>query len=249
MPKIAANLSLLFTELPFLERFQAAAQTGGFQAVEFQYPYDYDLDDLKAAVEQAGLPVALINAPPGENFGLAALETPNFTESIELALHYATALGAPKLHVMAGITPATPEAATTFIRNIRAAAELAAAQGVLVVVEPINQRTVPGYFLHDLDQALELIRGIPNVAILFDIFHIQQIHGDLSHRLRTVHTAGLLGHVQVASVPERQEPGSGEVNDAHVFALLDELSYPGVIGAEYRPAGATEEGLSWLGTL
>ncbi|NLZ58144.1 MAG: TIM barrel protein [Corynebacterium sp.] len=249
MPKFSANLSLLFTELPFLERFQAAADTGLFDAVEFQFPYEHDLDKLTASVHRAGLPVALINAPPGDSFGLAALETTDFTESIEVALHYATTLGASKLHVMAGIAPTTPDVTATYVRNVRTAAAMAAQQGVLVVVEPINHHTVPGYFLRDLGQAISLIRDIPNAKILFDIFHVQQIHGDLSRHLTALHDAGLLGHVQVASVPARTEPGTGEVNDAHIFQLLDSLPYTGAIGAEYHPAGTTVEGLGWLGAL
>lgn len=249
MPRIAANLSLLFTELPFLERFQAAAATGLFEALEFQFPYEHDLDELIATVAQAGLPVELINAPPGDTFGIAALQDTAFTESLAVALRYATALGAGKLHVMAGFTPRTPEATTTYVNNIRTAAAVAAQHGILIVVEPINQRTVPGYFLQDLGQAIDLIRDIPNVKILFDVFHIQQIHGDLTRHLTALHEMDLLGHVQVASVPQRCEPGTGEVNDAYIFQLLDSLPYAGVIGAEYHPAGATVEGLSWLGAL
>lgn len=246
MPRIAANLSMLFTELPFLERFRAAADTGLFDAVEFQFPYDYGLDQLTVIARDAGLPVALINAPPGDTFGLASLDTPDFTASIALALRYATALGAPTIHVMAGINDVTPEASASYRRNIARAAAMAAEHNVLIVVEPINRRSVPGYFLHDLDRATDLIADIPNVKILFDIFHIQQIHGDLTHRLTATFEAGLLGHLQVASVPRRTEPGSGELDDAYVFELIDALPYPGFLGAEYSPAGTTVEGLTWI---
>lgn len=246
MPRFAANLSLLFTEVPFLERFQAAAGTGLFDAVEFQFPYSHDLHQLTTAVDRAGLPVALINAPPGETFGLAALESPAFEDSIQQALRYASALRVPKLHVMAGITEPAPGSRAIYRHNIRTAAEMAARHGILIVVEPINHHTVPGYFLHDLDQATALLDGIPNVKILFDTFHIQQIHGDLTRRLTATHEAGLLGHLQVASVPARTEPGTGEVNDAYLFELIDALPYSDYVGAEYSPAGSTTEGLGWI---
>ena len=246
MPKFAANLSLLFTELPFPERFAAAAETGLFDAVEFQFPYDHDLKELTTAAQQAGLPVALINAPPGDTFGQAALNSTDFEATITKALRYATALGAEKLHVMAGIAEPSPDATALYHRNITTAASMAADRGVLIVVEPINRHTVPGYFLHDLDQATALIRDIPNVKILFDIFHIQQIHGDLTRRLRALHAADLLGHVQVAGVPYRHEPGTGEVDDARLFELIDALPWPDFVGAEYHPVDTTVEGLGWL---
>ena len=246
MPKFAANLSLLFTEVPFPERFRAAADTGLFDAVEFQFPYDHDLEELTQAARHAGLPIALLNAPPGDTFGQAALNSTDFEASITQALRYATALGAQKIHVMAGITEPSPETTALYRRNITTAARMAADRGVLIVVEPINRHTVPGYFLHNLDQATTLIHDIPNVKILFDIFHIQQIHGDLTRRLRVLHEADLLGHLQVAGVPSRHEPGTGEVDDAYLFELIDALPWPGFVGAEYRPADTTLEGLGWL---
>ena len=246
MPKFAANLSLLFTELPFPERFAAAADTGLFDAVEFQFPYDHDLKALTQTAQRAGLPVALINAPPGDTFGQAALNSTDFEASITEALRYATALGAEKLHVMAGIAEPAPDTTALYRRNIATAARMAAERGVLIVVEPINRHTVPGYFMHDLDQAISLIRGIPNVKILFDIFHIQQIHGDLTRRLTALHEADLLGHLQVAAVPSRHEPGTGEVDDAYLFELIDALHWPDFVGAEYHPAATTVEGLGWL---
>lgn len=249
MPKIAANLSLLFTEVPFQQRFRAAADTGLFDAVEFQFPYDHDLDQLTSIAQEAGLPVALINAPPGDSFGLVALadqSTADFRASIELALRYATALKAPKLHVMAGIAEPSPRTNDIYRRNITTAARLAADEGILIVVEPISRQSIPGYYLHSLEQAVELIEGIPNVKILFDIFHIQRIHGDLTRRLTHIFEDDLLGHIQIASVPDRREPGSGEVNDHHLFQLIDALPWPDPIGAEYIPTGRTDEGLGWL---
>lgn len=252
MPKIAANLSLLFTEVPFQQRFQAAADTGLFDAVEFQFPYDQDLDQLTTIAQKAGLAVALINAPPGDSFGLAALpdqDTRDFRSSIELALRYATALKAPKLHVMAGIAESSPHTNDIYRRNIAMAARMAADEGILIVVEPISRQSIPGYYLHSLDQAMELIEGIPNVKILFDVFHIQRIHGDLTRHLTQLFNHGMLGHIQIASVPDRTEPGSGEVNDHHLFQLIDALPWHDPIGAEYLPAGATHEGLGWLHAL
>lgn len=255
MPKFAANLSLTFGELDFLDRPAAAAEQG-FDAVEFMFPYDWDARELQERIDAAGLPVALFNAPPGDTRGMAALPglEAEFRESVELALSYAAVLGAPKLHIMAGVAADTPENRATYTANIRWAAQQAQAQAqsqgepVLIVLEPINAHSIPGYFLHSLDQATELIAEInePNVKILFDVFHVQQIHGDLSRRLRALTDSGLLGHIQTAAVPERHEPGTGEVDDDRIFRLIDTLGYPGYIGGEYNPAGATVAGLGWL---
>lgn len=251
MPKFAANLSLTFGELDFPDR-PAAAAAAGFDAVEFMFPYDWDARELKARIDAAGLPVALFNAPPGETRGMAAIPelSAEFRESVHLALSYAEVLGTPKLHIMAGLADDTPGHRETYVSNIRWAARAARerAEPVLIVIEPINSHSIPGYFLNSLDQALELIAeiGEPNVKVLFDVFHIQQIHGDLSRRLSALAAADLLGHIQTAAVPERHEPGTGEVDDAHVFRLIDALGYPGYVGCEYNPAGSTVEGLGWL---
>ncbi|BAU96807.1 hydroxypyruvate isomerase [Corynebacterium suranareeae] len=248
MSRFAANLSLTFTELDFLDRFDAAAKHA-FSAVEFQYPYDVDAQEIKRRADSAGLPIELFNAPPGDTFGIAALAPPEeFQQSITQAIEYAKVLKPKKLHIMAGIAEVTSDTTARYVENIRWAAQQLEEIDVLVVIEPINQYSVPGYFLHNLDHAYWLVETInhPNVKILFDIFHIQQIHGNLTRRLREVNDAGLLGHVQVASVPDRHEPGTGEVNEVHVFQQLDELGYDGVIAGEYLPEGETTAGLGWL---
>lgn len=248
MSRFAANLSLTFTELDFLDRSDAASKHA-FSAVEFQYPYDFDVQEIKQRADSAGLPIELFNAPPGDTFGLAALASPeDFQQSIEQAITYATVLKPKKMHVMAGIADVTSETTARYVENIRWAAQQLDKLDVVVVIEPINHYSVPGYFLHTLEQAYWLIDSIahPNVKILFDTFHLQQIHGNLTRRLREVHGAGLLGHVQVASVPDRHEPGTGEVNAAYIFQLLSELDYDGVIAGEYHPAGETTAGLGWL---
>lgn len=248
MPRFAANLSLIFTEYEFFDRFAHAARFP-FQAVEFQFPYDIDATLIAQAALAAGLPIALFNAPPGDTKGRAALlELEDFQEEFQPALQYAAVLHPEKMHIMAGIAEPDETSTARFIRNISWAAAELEKLGVLAVIEPINQHSMPGYFLRSVDQATTLLEAIkhPNVKILFDIFHIQQLHGDLSRRLTAVHEAGILGHIQVASVPRRNEPGSGEVNDAALFGLIDDLGYPGFIGAEYLPAHTTVAGLDWL---
>lgn len=248
MPRFAANLSLLFNEVDFLERFAHAVRYS-FSAVEFMYPYDLNGTDIKAAAIEAGLPIALFNAPVGETFGFAALvELEEFKVLMQPALDYAATLRPEKMHILSGLAEADDHADTRYATNIGWIAAELAKLDVLAVIEPINSYSIPGYFLNNLEQAFDLIKKInhPNVKILFDIFHIQQIHGDLLHQLQKVASAGLLGHVQVAAVPHRHEPGSGEVNEAFIFQALDELGYGGYIGAEYNPAGATTEGLGWL---
>ncbi|ALC06607.1 hydroxypyruvate isomerase [Corynebacterium deserti GIMN1.010] len=252
MPRFAANLSLTFTELSFLDRFAAAAAYP-FEGVEFQFPYEENPEDIKYAADSAGLPIALFNAPPGETKGLAAVETPeDFQRSFQPALDYAAILKPEKMHIMAGVTKDSEENSEEntahYVSNIRWAADKLQELDVLAVIEPISPRSIPGYFLNDLTQARELTTQIShgNVKILFDIFHIQQIHGDLSRNLRALHADGLLGHIQVASVPHRNEPGYGEVNDKIIFDLIDVLHYPGFVGGEYIPTFTTEEGLHWL---
>ncbi|ANE04695.1 hydroxypyruvate isomerase family protein [Corynebacterium crudilactis] len=248
MSRFSANLSLTFNEVDFLDRFQAAARHP-FSAVEFQFPYAFEPQEIRQSAAEAGLAIDLFNAPPGDTFGLAALASPEeFQESIAQAINYAKVLKPKKLHIMAGIADVTSKTTVRYVENIRWAARQLQKLDILVVIEPINHYSVPGYFLHTLEQAYWLIERIdhPNVKILFDVFHIQQIHGNLTRRLREVHGAGLLGHVQVASTPDRHEPGTGEVNDAYIFQQLEELGYEGLIGGEYLPASETSAGLGWL---
>ena len=260
MPRFAANLSFLYPEVPFLDRFAAAAQDG-FRAVEFGFGYDFAAQDLAARLSAHGLEQVLINAPPGDlaagDRGLAALpgREPECAASVVTALAYARALACPRVHIMAGVLPEPVDSAqrlrhhATFVDNLRMAARAAAEQGVMVTIEPINPRDVPGYFLTTQADA-HAIRdevGAPNLKVQMDLYHAQVVEGDLSTKLRQ--WLPQIGHIQIAGVPGRHEPDVGEINYRFVFALLDELGYPGWVGCEYRPRAGTSAGLSWMKTL
>lgn len=252
MPRFAANLSMMFNEYDFLDRFQAAADAG-FKAVEYLFPYDYPPETIAGRLHNAGLEQALFNMPPGNwaagDRGLAALpeRRAEFEAAVDLAIRYAGIIGTPFLHMMAGIADAGEEMA---VRSYREALALAADRteqaGIGLVIEPINKRDMPGYFLNDFDQALAFVTGIgrPHVKLQFDIYHRQILHGDVLTGLRAMMPH--IGHIQVASVPKRNEPGTGELNDRAIFSEIDALGYAGFIGCEYRPAGRTEEGLGWM---
>ncbi|WP_186184546.1 2-oxo-tetronate isomerase [Burkholderia gladioli] len=254
MPRFAANLSMMYTEHPFLERFAAAARDG-FRAVEYLFPYDFAADELKARLADAGLVQALFNAPPGDwaagERGFASLpgREDEFRRAFDTALDYARVLGNDKLHVMAGLLPAGADRARhreVYLRNLAHAAEAARAAGVLVVIEPINTRDMPGYFLNRQDDAQAICRdvGAPNLRVQFDCYHCQIVEGDIAMKLKR-DFAGI-GHIQVAGVPERHEPDLGELNYLYLFELIDTLGYDGWIGCEYRPKAGTSEGLGWL---
>ncbi|NRF83036.1 hydroxypyruvate isomerase family protein [Burkholderia gladioli] len=254
MPRFAANLSMMYTEHPFLERFSAAARDG-FRAVEYLFPYDFAADELKARLADAGLVQALFNAPPGDwaagERGFASLpgREDEFRRAFDTALDYARVLGNDKLHVMAGLLPAGADRARhreVYLRNLAHAAEAARAAGVLVVIEPINTRDMPGYFLNRQDDAQAICRevGAPNLRVQFDCYHCQIVEGDIAMKLKR-DFAGI-GHIQVAGVPERHEPDLGELNYPYLFELIDTLGYDGWIGCEYRPKAGTSEGLGWL---
>jgi hydroxypyruvate isomerase len=248
MPRFAANLSMLFTELPFLERF-AAARAAGFRGVEFLFPYDWPADVVAEAAGRAGVEVVLFNLPPGDwaasERGLAALpgREAEFTRSVGEALDYARALGCARLHAMAGVGAGD---AATYAANLRLAAGSLAADGITLLIEPINRRDMPGYHLADLATARAVLAEVaaPNLRLQADLYHLQIVGGDLSVRLTEAFSE--IGHVQVAGVPERHEPDSGELACAHLFALLDRLGYAGWIGCEYRPRAGTVAGLGWL---
>ncbi|WP_369063778.1 2-oxo-tetronate isomerase, partial [Burkholderia gladioli] len=252
--RFAANLSMMYTEHPFLERFAAAARDG-FRAVEYLFPYDFAADELKARLANAGLVQALFNAPPGDwaagERGFASLpgREDEFRRAFDTALDYARVLGNDKLHVMAGLLPAGADRARhreVYLRNLAHAAEAARAAGVLVVIEPINTRDMPGYFLNRQDDAQAICRdvGAPNLRVQFDCYHCQIVEGDIAMKLKR-DFAGI-GHIQVAGVPERHEPDLGELNYPYLFELIDTLGYDGWIGCEYRPKAGTSEGLGWL---
>lgn len=251
MPQFAANLSMMFTEHPFLERFAAAAESG-FTAVEYLFPYEHTPTQVAEALTSAGLTQALFNAPPGDwdrgERGIAALpgRDAEFSASLRKALDYAEALGCGHIHVMAGIAEPSETSTETYMRRIREAAETAHAQGVKILVEPINPIDMPGYFLSSVSQGLQLLKDIdhPNTGLQFDLYHAQITDGDVTRLLRSA--AEVTSHIQIASVPQRHEPDQGELNYPWLFDLLDAEGYQGYIGCEYRPRAGTLEGLSWF---
>lgn len=253
MPRFAANLTTMFNEHAFSARF-AAASAAGFEAVEFLFSYDHAPDELAERLRGAGLSSVLFNLPPGDwaagERGIAALagREDEFRRSVDTALAYARALGTPRLHVMAGLAGAGADRAT-YLRNLHFAAEALAAEKVELLIEPINGRDMPGYFLDRWDdaRAVQDEVGAPNLRLQADLYHLQVIGGDLSRLLER--DMARIGHVQVAGVPDRHEPDEGEVAYPHLFALLDRLGYGGWVGCEYRPRGRTEDGLGWLGRV
>ena len=257
MPRFAANLSFLFGEVPFLDRFGEAAQAG-FRGVEFGYPYEWQARDVAERVAQHGLEVVLMNAPPGDaaagDRGLASVpgREHEFAASIAQALRYAQALSCRRLHVLAGIVPADADAGERdrrrrlYVRHLRQACEDAAAHGVTVTIEPLNPRDVPGYLLSTQADAHAIREevGAPNLKVQFDLYHAQIVEGDLTEKLRR--WLPQVGHIQIAGVPGRHEPNVGEVNYDWVFRVLDEARYDGWIGCEYHPATSTAAGLAWM---
>ena len=249
MPKLAANLTMMFTEVPFLERF-AAAGRAGFEAVEFLSPYDHPADAVAKAARDAGIAVVLHNAALG-NFaggerGLGALPSrkADFDAAMDQAFTYAAALSCPRLHVMCG---RNHEGATreTFVANLKAHATRAASMGIKLVIEPINTMDMPDYFLNDIDQAAAIIEevGPDKVGLQFDVYHRQVQRGDIARAFER--TLPYISHVQIADNPGRNEPGTGEIGWAYLFALMDRLGYRGWVGCEYKPAAKTEAGLAW----
>ncbi len=252
MPRFAANLSMMFTEWPFLDRFDAAAQAG-FKAVEYLFPYDHPADQVGERLHRAGLTQALFNLPPGDwaagERGMAAIpgREAELDAALERALPYAEATGAKTLHLMAGIAdPGDPAAQACYRAAVTRVAARLAERGITLVLEPINGRDMPGYFLNSLDTAAALITelALPNLKLQFDLYHCQIIHGDVTMRLRRM--MPLVGHVQVASVPSRNEPDGEELASPFLYAELDRLGYDGFIGCEYRPRAGTVEGLGWF---
>jgi len=252
MPAFAANLTTMFTEWPFLDRFAAAADAG-FRAVEYLFPYEHGPDAVAQRLERNGLTQALFNMPPGDwatgERGLAALPErfDEFRAAVAKALDYAGATGCRRLHMMAGLAdPADPAAVDAYRRAVRHAGEALVDRGIELLLEPINGRDMPGYFLNDFGLAERLIveAGLPNVRLQFDLYHRQILHGDVIMALRRL--MPLIGHVQVASVPSRNEPDGEELNWPFLFDELDRLGYGGFVGCEYRPRTATLDGLGWF---
>ena len=253
MPRIAANLSMMFNEVPFLERFDAAA-AAGFKAVEFLFPYDHPAAEVRARLDGAGLQLVLFNMPPGDwaagERGIACLpgRQAEFRAGVERALEYAEGLGCGMVHCMAGLVPAglhPVTAAATYAINVAWAAERAKAAGVLLVIEPINHRDMPGYHLNTMAQGAALVEAIgrDRLGLQFDIYHCQVSEGDVTKRMAVL--MPVIAHMQIADVPDRHEPGTGEIGWDYVFAQVDALGYQGWLGCEYRPAADTVAGLTW----
>ena len=277
MPQFAANLSMMYLELSFLDRFEAAAQDG-FKAVEFLFPYAYSSEELAARLKAHHLQQVLFNAPPGgtdptaidqawnsNTRGTASIpgREKEFQQGVEMALRYAEALHCPRIHLMAGLLGAGQTHTSnraTYVNNLRWAASLAAKQGLDVLIEPINTRDIPGFYLNRQDQAHSIIDevGATNLKVQMDLYHCQIVEGDVAMKIRQYLPTGRVGHFQIAGVPERHEPDIGEINYAYLFDVIDGVSkacnWQGWVGCEYKPklggqAGGTSTGLSWLKNL
>jgi len=251
MPRFAANLGYLFTDRPLLERIDAAA-AAGFKAIELQFPYDVPASAVKAAIERNKLTILGLNTPPGERdgeFGLAAVpgREKDWQVLFGRALDYASAIGAGAIHCLAGkVAPEQrPAADRVFLDNLVRAADMADAKKIKLLIEPINARDRPNYFLNHVEHAAGVIGkvGKAHLRMQFDFYHVQIVGGDLIHRLQKF--LPVIGHLQCAAVPTRHEPDEGEINYAAVFEAVDNFGYQGWIGAEYRPRGRTEDGLGW----
>ncbi|RXJ72397.1 hydroxypyruvate isomerase [Veronia nyctiphanis] len=254
MPKLAANLSMLFTELPFMERFGAAAKAG-FKGVEYLFPYAYDAHEIKQELDKHGLEQVLFNLPAGDweagerGIGANPERVNEFRAGLEMAISYAKVLGCNKVNCLAGIPPekfTDEEAEATFVANLKYAAKALKDEGINLVAEGINTRDIPGFFLNNTPQGLSILDkvGSDNLKIQYDIYHMQIMEGDIAPTL-SAHL-GSIGHIQLADNPGRHEPGTGELNYHFLFKHIDEIGYDGWVSCEYKPKTTTEEGLTWL---
>ena len=250
MPKLAANLSTLFPQLDFLERFAAAARAG-FRYVEYQFPYAWKPDELAKRAREAGVRVVLHNLPAGDfakgERGIACLpgRGAEFRDGVERGIAYAKAVDCPRLNCLAGLAPADERHFAVLVENVRYAARRLGAAGLQLTLEAINTRTVPGFFLSRSAQAIEVLNaaGEGNAFLQYDFFHMQIMEGDLAGTVERL--LGRIGHIQLADVPGRHEPGTGELNFDFLLRHLDALGYSGWVGCEYNPRGDTLEGLKW----
>lgn len=256
MPRFAANLSMMYVEHAFPDRFAAAA-ADGFTAVEYLFPYAHPAQQLRGLLAANGLRQVLFNAPPGDfesgERGIASLpgREAEFRDGFRRALHYAEVLDCPRVHVMAGIAERAAQRAdriAVYRANLGWAAAEAAGAGIEVMIEPINQRDMPGYLLSFQDDAHRIVEevGAPNLKVQLDLYHCQITEGDVTVRLRSDIPTGRVGHLQIAGVPDRHEPDSGELAIGHLLAVIDETGFDGWVGCEYRPAAGTSEGLEWI---
>ncbi len=253
MPKLAANLTMMFNEVDFLDRFAAAARSG-FRAVEFGLPYDYEREAIAERLQSNDLVVALHNLPAGDwDAGERGVATDpsrvgEFQDGVGLAVEYAKALGCEKINCLSGIPPEGADAdelRATLVSNLGFAAAQLGEAGIRLLVEPINTRDIPGFYLNYSDQALSVIDevGSDNLWLQYDVYHMQIMEGDLIPSMRA--KLGRIGHIQIADTPGRHEPGTGEINYPNVFSAIDDMGYDGWIGCEYIPLTTTEEGLGW----
>jgi hydroxypyruvate isomerase len=254
MPKFAANLSMMYNEVPFMERFGSAARDG-FKAVEFLFPYAFEAGAIAGELQRHGLQQVLFNTVPGDfdagERGLAAIpgREGEFLDGVDRALVYAEALRCERIHAMAGLMAAGADRArwrATYVGNLREAARRCAARGVTLLIEPINTRDIPGFFLNTQADAHAIVAevGAPNLKVQMDLYHCQIVEGDLAEKIRR-YLPGV-AHMQIAGVPQRHEPDLGEVNYPFLFGLIDSLGYDGWIGCEYRPRAGTSAGLDWM---
>ncbi len=263
MLRFAANLSMLYGEHAFLERFAAAA-ADGFEGVEYLFPYAFEPAEIAGRLQGAGLTQVLFNAPPGDwgagERGIACLpgREAEFRSGFLQALAYAHELHCTRVHVMAGVAPADaqrPPLRARYLANLQWAAEQARPAGVQVLIEPINRRDFPGYFLTHQDEAHAVVQelGCPNLMVQMDLYHCQIVEGDVAMKIREYLPTGRVGHFQIAGVPERHEPDEGELNVRYLLAVIDEVAaasgWDGWLGCEYRPRAGTREGLAWLREL
>jgi hydroxypyruvate isomerase len=257
MPQFAANLTMLFTEEPFIDRFEAAAKAG-FKAVEFLFPYAHTAEQVRNAALEAGVQIVLHNLPAGDweagERGIACLpdRVNEFREGVAKAIEYATALGVTQVNCLAGKAPAGADPAVlraTFVENLRYAAGQLGAHGIRLLIEPINTFDIPGFYLHGTAQALALMDevGSDNLFLQYDIYHMQRMEGELAATMQK--HLPRIGHIQLADNPGRFEPGTGEINYAFLFQHLDRIGYTGHIGCEYKPKTTTTAGLGWLAGL
>jgi hydroxypyruvate isomerase len=257
MPQFAANLTMLFTEEPFIDRFEAAAKAG-FKAVEFLFPYAHTAQQVRNAALAAGVQIVLHNLPAGDwdagERGIACLpdRVNEFREGVARAIEYATALGVTQLNCLAGKAPAGADPAvlrTTFVENLRYAAAQLGAHGIRLLIEPINTFDIPGFYLQGTAQALALMDevGSDNLFLQYDIYHMQRMEGELAATMQK--HLPRIAHIQLADNPGRNEPGTGEINYAFLFQHLDRIGYTGHIGCEYKPKTTTTAGLGWLAAL
>jgi hydroxypyruvate isomerase len=254
MPKFAANLTFLFNEVVFLQRFEAAAKAG-FKGVEYLFPYEYPKEQIAELLQRNGLAQALFNLPAGDwgagERGIACHpdRVGEFQEGVGKAIEYAKALGCGQVNCLAGIAPrrvSQQRLRETFVSNLRFAASELEKAGVRLLIEPINTRDIPGFYLCHAAQARAIIEdvGSGNLGLQYDVYHMQIMEGDLAHTIEA--NKDIIRHVQIADNPGRHEPGTGEINYPFLFGFLDKLGYSGWIGCEYRPLGATEAGLGWI---